>query len=86
MYVISTRVLLTGGTGFIGLPLVRRLFRQGHEVLIYDAFPNARGLGEDQAKIQLVKGDITDWTKFYDACKQFSPDWIVHLAGLYGER
>lgn len=54
------RILVTGGTGFTGSHLVRRLLSRGHEVLIID---NQRGVFFDElrnkgAKIYL--GSITD--------------------------
>jgi UDP-glucuronate decarboxylase len=36
--VSETRILVTGGSGFIGSHLVRRLLQEGHEVLVVDNF------------------------------------------------
>ncbi len=57
------RVLVTGGAGFIGSHLCRRLLSQGHEVLAVDNFySSARGnvldlLGEP--RFELIRHDVT---------------------------
>lgn|SRR5487761_336125 len=80
------RVLITGGTGFIGSPLTEALVSKGNEVLIYDAFPNVHSLKNDIIdKIEIVKGDVNSWTDLFDAVKRFSPDAIIHLAAFISQ-
>lgn len=50
------RILVTGATGFIGTYLVRRLAREGHEVVGLDLWPPADGL----PLASFVQGDIRD--------------------------
>ena len=55
------RILVTGGTGFIGSHLVRRLASEGHELHIVHR-PNGtpRGRGEPAAEARLWACDLAD--------------------------
>ena len=54
------KVLVTGGGGFIGSHLVRRLLDEGHEVRVLDNFATGRreNLLEILDAIELIEGDI----------------------------
>jgi CDP-paratose 2-epimerase len=63
-----TRVLVTGGAGFIGSNLTHRLLSQGHDVTVYDNLArhgtkdNVSWLRENHGdKFDLVKGDVRDY-------------------------
>ncbi len=54
------RILVTGGTGFTGSHLVKRLVSRGHEVLVID---NQKGIFLDELKSKGAKiylGSIND--------------------------
>jgi UDP-glucose 4-epimerase len=70
-----SRVLVTGGTGFIGRRLVRSLAEAGTEVIVLDRRPFA------DAGISSVTGDIRDASVLARAV-QPGTDTIVHLAGI----
>jgi len=60
--VSARRILVTGGSGFIGSALVKALVRRGEMVRVFD--DNSRGatrrLREVEHEIELVAGDIRD--------------------------
>src|SRR5579859_1317078 len=70
-----SRVLVTGGTGFIGRRLVRSLLQSGTEVTVLDreAFPDAG--------VPTVTGDIRDESVLARAV-QPGMDAIFHLAAV----
>ncbi|HEV2363421.1 MAG TPA: dTDP-glucose 4,6-dehydratase [Caulobacteraceae bacterium] len=80
------RILVTGGAGFIGSALVRRLITQTpHEVLNFDALTYAgdlRSVAEaaDHPRYHFVKADVRDRTAVRRAIADFEPDVITHLA------
>ena len=57
-----TRILVTGGSGFIGSALVKALVKDGHAVRVLD--DNSRGaprrLAEVQNDVEFIAGDIRD--------------------------
>lgn len=78
------RYLVTGGTGFIGSALVRRLLEEGNEVRILDN--DLRGdmgrLKDISSQIERVRGDIRELRIVKKACKKI--DSVCHLAYLNG--
>ena len=82
------RILVTGGAGFIGTHLTRRLLREGYHVTVLDNFlPQVHGasrlLAEDlQGKVELLVGDVRDRTALHDAL--LDKDIVVHLAAETG--
>jgi dihydroflavonol-4-reductase len=76
------RVFLTGGTGFIGKPLVRALRQRDWDVIALvrrPDSPEARAIGNLGA--QLLRGDITDRESMREAMQ--GADIVIHNAGCY---
>ena len=55
-----SRVLVTGGAGFIGACLVRLLLREGHTVRVLDDLRNGREEYLEGLGAEVVRGDIVD--------------------------
>jgi len=66
----GTRVLVTGGAGFIGSHLVDRLVDEGCAVRVLDDFSSGReaNLERSKSQIELVRGSITDEGLLRRAC------------------
>lgn len=68
------RVLVTGGSGFIGQHVVSALVAQGYEPIVFDRKRNATATS--------IFGDIRDSTHVTEAMS--CVDGFVHLAGVLG--
>ncbi|KRA64566.1 dTDP-glucose 4,6-dehydratase [Caulobacter sp. Root656] len=80
------RILITGGAGFIGSALVRRLIASSdHEVLVFDKLTYAGVLESldpvaDSPRYRFVQADIADSEAVAAALASFRPQVIAHLA------
>jgi len=75
---ILRKVLVTGGAGFIGSHLSRKLLKNSYKVTVYDNLSNGSGLKSLPKEIKVVKGDILNETKFKNACRNVEA--VFHLA------
>ena len=80
------KTLVTGGSGFIGSSLVKRLVKHGHDVTVFDNFSRGsksrlNGVLND---VNLVNGDIRNYDEVFKAVK--SNDNIFHLAFINGTK
>ncbi|PFO75031.1 CDP-abequose synthase [Bacillus cereus] len=76
--------LITGGYGFIGSHLVRRLLNlQAKIVLLIRTSSNSWRLNDILKNIETYEIDIRDKKQVQDAIKKVNPDYIFHLAA-YG--
>jgi UDP-glucose 4-epimerase len=79
------RVVITGGAGFIGSTLCRRLLRRGVPVVIYDSLAGGERVAQNVEQLQqqgaaFVHGDIRDGTVL---ARTLQPgDGVVHLAAI----
>jgi len=71
------RVLVTGGSGFIGSHVVDKLRARGHEPVIYDLRPS---LWHEKGSVDTVLGSITDREALERALH--SCDAVAHLAAV----
>lgn len=77
-------ILVTGGCGFIGAPLVRRLLDEDESVLVVDNFRTA---GRDRLpanpRLEVVESDIRDRHRTIEIFRQSAPREVIHLAALH---
>ncbi len=81
------RVLVTGGTGFLGSHATRRLRESGHDVRLLVRTPGKvaplmEKIGVDPDDLDVVQGDITDRDSVVaalDGCRG-----VVHAAAVVG--
>jgi dTDP-L-rhamnose 4-epimerase len=84
---VPERILITGGAGFIGSHLARRLLRDGHEVRALDRLdpqvhPERKRPDYLEAEVELVIGDVRDPGAVAHALH--GTDAVVHLAARVG--
>ena len=70
------KVFITGGAGFIGKQLARRL-EKNSDIKLYIL---TRQTLEDRGNIRYIKGDIANVTKITEIIKDLSPTDLIHLA------
>ncbi len=73
-----TKVLVTGGAGYIGAHVASELLNDGYSVRIYDDFSNGLHRRVDGKFRDIVEGDILDREKLIQA--MHGVDAVIHLA------
>jgi UDP-glucose 4-epimerase len=89
------KVLITGGAGFIGSYVCRKLLEMGHEPIVYDAFVHYispfKSILKDYTElrfagiadqIEFQRGDTRDKAQLRRVILDSKPDCILHLAAL----
>lgn len=71
------KVLVTGGNGFIGSNVVKRLLEQGHEPVVFD-----RHVRKAPPGCELILGDVRDATAVTEAVAHV--EGVIHLAAVLG--
>ena len=75
------RVLVTGGQGFLGAWIIRRLHAGGHRVRVFDLGRNTELVERIAGTLpEWVTGDVADPAQVLDAAR--GCDAIIHLAGI----
>ena len=75
------RIFITGGAGFIGIHLCKKLLELNHSITVYDDFSNSSK--DDfvfliKQKVALISGDILDYSKLLTSMKNH--DAVIHMA------
>ena len=75
-------IMVTGGTGFIGNRIIRKLVEQGQEVVCFDLAPPRANLEPYLDRIQVYRGDITQVPHLLEAVNTHGVTKIIHMAAL----
>ena len=77
------KVLVTGGAGFIGSNIVRRLLREGvADVVVLDNFSSGCRTNVEGLNVRVIDGDVRDSDAVTDAMR--GCDTVFHLAASVG--
>lgn len=72
---VGKRCLVTGGAGYVGSAIVRRLVAAGCQVRSFDVLEHQSAAG-----VEVVTGDLRDYEALRTACKDI--DTVFHTAAL----
>ena len=72
------KILVTGGSGFIGSHVVDKLIEKEYQVTIFDRFKSSK----QRKDVEYLFGDIKDRDAISEAINR--SDGVIHLAGILG--
>jgi UDP-glucose 4-epimerase len=75
-----SRVLVTGGAGFIGSNLVRALLERGDEVRVLDNFSTGNRANLDELDVEIVEGELRSYERVHNAVR--GTELVYHLGAL----
>src|SRR5207248_10667638 len=75
-----TRVLVTGGGGFIGSNLVRGLLERGDEVRVLDNFSTGNRANLEGLEVEVVEGELRSYERVHAAIR--GVEVVYHLGAL----
>ncbi len=83
---MQKQIIVTGGLGFIGLPLIKKLIAKNYYPIIIDNFSNVdfsllKAL--PKTKCYIIKENIINENKIKEKIKEFKPETLVHLAAIH---
>ncbi len=75
------KILITGGLGFIGSSLARKLCKNHEIIIITKSFNKKNNIKDIQKYVKIEKVNILNFKKFGRIIEKHKPDTIIHLAG-----
>ena len=78
------RILITGGNGYVGRTLTRRLYRE-HQVSVLDNLRHGRlrFSREEEGRFALFRADIRDFAAVERVVAETRPEVLIHLAAIH---
>ncbi len=80
------KVFVTGGSGYIGSVVVKRLLERGDQVVVFDNLERGHRCNLD-SRAEFVEGDLRDGQLIVETLAKVKPDAVLHFAAyaLVGE-
>jgi UDP-glucose 4-epimerase len=75
-----SKVLITGGSGFIGGHLTEELVKQGYQVIVYDSLRTGKTQNLNGIPHRFIEGDICNYATLVKAVRDC--EIVFHLAAL----
>ena len=75
-------ILITGGTGKIGLGLAHSLVERGEDVVLFDIAPRIERVADIRDKVKVVQGDLKVWPEVMNVVKENNIDGIFHHGSM----
>ncbi len=76
------RILVTGGTGFIGSHLLGALAERNHDVFSLERYVTGRYVLGGERRVKTVFGDLRDYFAVRRIVKEVQPQALIHLASV----
>jgi nucleoside-diphosphate-sugar epimerase len=84
---MAKRYLITGGSGFIGANLVRRLLAIDCDVhILIRAESSLWRLDDVKSQVHFWTGDLTDSDSLIEAVTRSQPEVVIHLGNIGDNR
>lgn len=77
-----SKILITGGAGFIGSNLAKALVKDGNEVVIVDDLSMGQLENLEGLKVEFLEHDITDKEFMHHLLRRYKFDYIYFLAAV----
>jgi len=75
-------ILITGGTGFIGIGLAQRLAERGEDIVLFDIAPRSERVADMKGKVKVIQGDLKVWPEVMNVVKDNNIEGIFHLGSM----
>lgn len=78
-----SKILITGGAGFIGSAVYNHLKNEGHDLFVIDnlSFGDRKFIDINDSRFLLF--DILDRKKMFELMEEIRPDVLIHLAAIH---